>query len=123
METIERQTAADMEAKVRRHALLQAELARYLELIKQHYDPERIFLFGSMAGGTTNRWSDLDLVIVTDTDARFLDRTRQVMTLLRPRVGIDVLVYTPAEFAQMREERRFLREEIIEKGLLLYERS
>ena len=75
-----------------------------------------------MASGKTNKWSDLDLVIVADTKERFLERTRQVMTLLRPRVGIDVLVYTPEEFAQMREYRAFMQTEVIGKGRLLYER-
>ena len=66
---------------------------------------------------------DLDMVIVKETDAPFLDRTRQVLALLRPRVGLDVLVYTPEEFEQLRRERAFLRQEIVAKGQVIYERS
>ncbi|MFZ1401019.1 MAG: nucleotidyltransferase domain-containing protein [Candidatus Promineifilaceae bacterium] len=117
------QLISDKEAKAQRDSLLQTELSRYLKLIKQYYKPYKIYLFGSMAAGTTNRWSDLDMVIVADTKERFLERTRQVMTLLRPRIGLDILVYTPEEFAQMREDRTFMQSEIIEKGRLLYERS
>jgi len=45
------------------------------------------------------------------------------MQLLKPRVGIDILVYTPDEFAQMSQERLFVRQEIAAKGRVLYERE
>ena len=41
----------------------------------------------------------------------------------RPRVGVDVLVYTPREFEQLSQERAFLREEIVAKGKVIYERG
>ena len=102
---------------------LEGELRRYLDLLKQHYDPQRVILFGSMASDQISEWSDLDLVIVMDSDSRFLDRTKEVMRLLRPRVGVDILVYTPEEFEQLCEERAFVRTEIAEKGKVLYERA
>ena len=48
---------------------------------------------------------------------------REVLQLLRPRVDSDVLVYTPSEFAQLARERAVVREEIVENGRVLYERS
>ncbi|MBS3966907.1 MAG: nucleotidyltransferase domain-containing protein [Truepera sp.] len=104
-------------------ATLEAELKRYLPLLREHYDPERILLFGSLAHGSASDWSDIDLVIVKETEKRFLDRTKEVMRLLEPRVGVDILVYTPAEFAQLSQERAFVREEIVSKGKVLYERG
>lgn len=105
-----------------RRVLLEAELQRYLPLLQQQYRPEKVLLFGSMAAGDTGEWSDLDLVIVKETERRFLDRTKEVMQLLRPRVGVDILVYTPAEFEQLCRERPFFRTEIVGKGKVLYER-
>jgi len=104
-----------------RRALLEVELQRYVALLRQHYRPRKILLFGSMASGEIQEWSDLDLVIVTETDLRFLDRTREVMQLLRPQVGVDILVYTPEEFEQLSRERLFFRNEILAKGKVLYE--
>ena len=46
-------------------------------------------------------------MIVKETQAPFLDRTRQVLELLEPRVGVDVLVYTPEEFEQLCRDRPF----------------
>ncbi|MFO7541161.1 MAG: nucleotidyltransferase domain-containing protein [Chloroflexota bacterium] len=107
----------------KRRKLLNAELERFLPILQQEYNPEKIVLFGSAASGQTDDWSDLDLVIVKETDQRFLDRIKEVMLLLRPRVGVDILVYTPDEFEDLCRERPFVRTEIVEKGKILYERG
>jgi len=106
-----------------RRALLEAELARIVQVLREQYAPQRILLFGSLASGQVGEWSDIDLVIVKETDRRFLDRIREVMQLLRPQVGMDILVYTPEEFAELSRERPFVREEILQKGRVLYERE
>lgn len=104
-----------------RRSLLEEELQRYLPLLRQHYDPQSILLFGSAARGEIGEWSDLDLVVVAETSSRFVDRIEEVMRLLRPRVGLDILVYTPSEFEQLTRENMFARDEIVAKGEVLYE--
>ena len=106
-----------------RHALLEAELARYVKKLQEAYHPERILLFGSLASDQVGEWSDIDLVIIKESNLKFLDRIREVMRLLNPRVGVDILVYTPEEFAQLSQERPFVRQEILAKGKVIYERK
>jgi len=106
-----------------RRALLERELSRWLPLLIAHEQPDKIILFGSYCTGQMSEWSDLDMVIVKSTQAPFLDRTRQVLALLKPRAGVDVLVYTPQEFEQLSRERTFLRQEILAKGKVIYERG
>jgi predicted nucleotidyltransferase len=106
-----------------RQALLERELDRWLPLLIAHEQPDKIILFGSYRAGQVGEWSDLDLVIIQETKARFLDRTRRVLELLKPQVGVDVLVYTPQEFEQLRRERAFVRQEIVAKGKVIYERG
>jgi predicted nucleotidyltransferase len=106
-----------------RRTLLEAELGRWVRLLIENYNPQRILLFGSLATGEVDEWSDVDLVVVKETSLRFLDRIREVLQLLHPRVGVDVLVYTPEEFDRLTQERGFVRQEILEKGQLLYERA
>ncbi|HMO57941.1 MAG TPA: nucleotidyltransferase domain-containing protein [Roseiflexaceae bacterium] len=106
-----------------RRAVLEQELERYVALLKEHIHPERIILFGSLADNTLHDWSDIDLVVVHQSDQRFLDRVKAILQLLQPRVGIDILVYTPAEFARLTQERAFVRDEILGKGKVLYERA
>lgn len=103
-----------------RRELLESELERYLNLLEKHYQPEAILLFGSAAVDDIHEWSDLDLVIVKETELRFLDRIKEVISLLQPQVGVDIIVYTPQEFAQLSEERAFVRDEIIAKSRVLY---
>ncbi|MCW6034762.1 nucleotidyltransferase domain-containing protein [Spirulina subsalsa FACHB-351] len=110
-----------IETKNDRQQLLLTELNRYLELLQNFYQPKLILLFGSMATEQVHEWSDIDLVIIKETSQRFLDRTKEVIKLLQPRVGLDVLVYTPSEFEQLCQNRAFVRHEIVGKGKVLYE--
>jgi predicted nucleotidyltransferase len=80
-----------------------------------------VILFGTLAGGHVHEWSDIDLVVVEKTVLPFFQRLRKVRKLLRPKVGIDVMVYTPEEFDQLCEDRPFFREEIVAKGEVIYE--
>lgn len=116
-------TVSDTDTIARRRDLLEAELNRCLAMLVEHYEPQKVLLFGSMVDDRTGEWSDLDLVIVKETDKRFLDRTKEVMQLLRPRVGVDILVYTPDEFERLSRERTFIRDEIAGKGKMLYEQG
>jgi len=115
--------STNIETIANRRTLLEAELNRYLALLAKHYHPQKIFLFGSMAMDQTGEWSDLDLVIIKDTGKRFLDRAKEVIQLLQPRIAVDILVYTPEEFARLSQERAFVRDEIVKKGKVLYERG
>lgn len=101
---------------------LAKEPKRYVPVLVAHYDPERIILFGSLASGQARLWSDVDLVVVADTDKRFLDRTKEALLLLRPEVGLDVLIYSPEEFEHLCRERPFFQQEIL-KGKIVYERN
>jgi predicted nucleotidyltransferase len=51
---------AQSQTALKRRALLEAELQRYLPLLREHYQPERVMLFGSLAAGETGEWSDID---------------------------------------------------------------
>lgn len=102
---------------------LHAELNRWIEILKTEYDPQMLLLFGSLSQGNIKRWSDIDLIVLKETDKPFLERIKEVLLLLRPRVGVDILVYTPEEFEYMCSNRDFFKREIIEKGVKLYERG
>ncbi len=110
-----------MDALLRRQ-LLEAELARFLKALPDLNGLERVIVFGSLAGGETHPWSDLDLAIIQYTDLPFFARLRAARRLLRPRLATDLLIYTPAEFEQLARERPFVREEILAKGRVVYER-
>ena len=81
-----------------------------------------MILFGSLVTGEVGEWSDIDLIVVQDTQQPFWKRLHELRMLLRPRVGLDLLVYTPQEFGQLKRERPFFRNEILSRGRIVYER-
>jgi predicted nucleotidyltransferase len=117
------QQADDLWSSAERKGHLKQEVTRYVHLLTEHGDPERVIVFGSLATDQVHTWSDIDLVIVEQTDLPFFQRLRRVRRLLQPQVGTDILVYTPEEFEQLCQERVFFQEEILTKGIVVYERS
>lgn len=85
--------------------------------------PERIILFGSYAYGAATADSDVDLLVVMETEDSPVERYLKVSRLLRPRpFPVDILVRTPAEIQKALAEGDFFIREILERGLTLYER-
>ena len=115
-------------AKARRYVLevdekiLQAELGRMVDELKRDETVSKVIVFGSVATGEIHEWSDIDLVVVQETSLPFLERIRVLLQRLEPRVGVDLLVYTPEEFERLCRERSFFRDEILSKGKTLYEK-
>ena len=88
------------------------------------YEPERVYLFGSWARGEEDELSDLDAVIIKKTDSPFLDRLREAARLLPIDLGgVDILVYTPEEFAVMQSEGNAFAEMISEEAILIYDQQ
>ncbi len=86
--------------------------------------PEKIILFGSYAYGAPTADSDVDLLIIVETDLPRRERVVQASLLLYPRpFPVDILVKTPQEIDEgLRKGDWFLRE-ILTRGTVLYERS
>jgi predicted nucleotidyltransferase len=104
-----------------RAALLSQELDRFIRIVSTEMDPERIIVFGSMASGEIGEWSDLDVVVVMETELPFLERLRLILRRVWPKVALDLFVYTPAEWAEIKRTRPFVRDEIDAKGTVVYE--
>lgn len=76
-----------------------ADLARIASEPLRAAGVQRAVAFGSYARGVADAWSDLDLVVVMETDLPRLERGRLLAGLYNAvPVSLDVLVFTPAEF-------------------------
>ena len=104
----------------RRREVLEKELERLLPKIVE-LDVEKVILIGSMLG-KVHKSSDIDLIVVKKTDKKFLDRLDEFYDHLKPRVAVDILVYTPEEFENMKESNQFIRH-ALRNGRILYERQ
>ena len=80
--------------------------------IVREYKPEKIILFGSFAWGKPHADSDVDLLVVMESNKSRIERQRDVLGVIHPsHVPVDVLVHTPEE----------LEENINKKGNLFLE--
>lgn len=102
---------------------LQADLDWLVGRIRDGYEPEKIILFGSLARGDTHEWSDIDLIVVKDTEMSYGERVKSLTPLLRGRlVGADIVIYTPDEYERGRQARWGLVRDVERDGKVLYER-
>ena len=95
-----------------------------IQKIVRELSPDKIILFGSYAYGNPNPHSDVDLLIIMDTDQSHKERSWAVSRLLLPRpFPVDILVKTPKEVEEALESGDFFLREILSRGQVLYERS
>ncbi len=78
----------------------------------------RALLFGSYARGDADAYSDVDVLIVCPTQRGFFERHELFADVMSAFPGCDLLVYTPDEFAQLRE--RGVVYEALREGISLY---
>lgn len=71
--------------------------------IVDRFRPKRILAFGSYARGEQKADSDLDLIVEMETDRPFFQRSVDVQSIFGLRDwAMDLLVYTPEEYAQQK---------------------
>lgn len=90
-----------------RRRLLESELHR----IASELPPlgvASVHLTGGFAVGRVDSDTGLEFVVVHDTDAPFIARPDFFLSHLLPRVEARFIVYTPAEFEEMKDTDPFL---------------
>jgi predicted nucleotidyltransferase len=92
-----------------------------VETLKE-FNPEKIILFGSYARDDWDEESDIDVIIVYQTDKKFLDRLEELYMKWDLSIAVDILAYTPDEFSQMMNNNFFLNQ-VVEEGRTIYERT
>ena len=78
----------------------------------------RAFLIGSFARGSADAWSDIDLVVVMQTDRPFVERPFGLGDVLDAvPVAVDMFVYTPEEFAAGLQRNRGIFHIVAQEGV------
>ena len=92
--------------------------------IAERFSPYKIILFGSYASGSATPDSDLDLLVVMDTDLPPHKRATPMRLLFRPvPCAMDILVYAPEEVARWNGTVNHIITEVMRRGKTLYERA
>ena len=101
-----------------------SEIDDILNKIIKGANPDKIILFGSYGKGQPDENSDLDLLIVKDTDLPLHKRGREIRTLIMDAVfPIDILVYTKNELEEAKDLKFSFIYDVLKTGKLVYERK
>jgi predicted nucleotidyltransferase len=86
--------------------------------------PQKIILFGSYAYGRPHADSDLDILVVMESE---LPRYKRAVPIYRALAGLlipkDVLVYTPQEIESWSEVPQAFITTILKSGQVVYEKN
>jgi predicted nucleotidyltransferase len=97
------------------------QIDEIVKRIADNYHPEKIVLFGSYAYGTPTEDSDLDLLIIKDTELPRHKRGREVRKYLRGlKIAVDLLVYTKKEVEEWRDVNTAFITTVMGKGKVLH---
>src|SRR5206468_8924664 len=107
-----------VEGTAKRELRLKAELERIRSLLSEQSTVKQVVVFGSTATGQTHEWSDLDVMVIEESEAPFIERGLRLARLVRPQVGTQFLVYTPEEM-QVLAQKPFVQVEMLRKGKVL----
>ena len=101
--------------------MTEALLAGITQRIVEKFQPYKVVLFGSYAYGAPDLDSDVDLLVVMDSDEPMAQRIRRVTEVAKVRfLPMDIIVRTPAEMKQRLAMGDFFLAEILDKGKVLY---
>lgn len=106
-------------------AFVTPEIVRQVtDTIARAVNPEKIIVFGSFARNESEWDSDLDLLVVMDTNLPFVERALKIRGLFDcVPCPMDVVVYTPDEIAHWRDIPSSFIHQILSEGRLLYDRT
>lgn len=99
----------------------QKEISRAVSQLRS-LNPEKIILYGSASYGKLRQGSDLDFLIVRNTNKPFLQRNIDAAKCLDLNVPYDVFVVTPKEFQDRITSQDSFISTIIKRGTILYAR-
>ena len=102
---------------------IESYLKNIVDKIINNFNPDKIILFGSYAYGHPTVDSDMDIMIVMDTDEKPHKRAVSVRKVLKG-IGIpkDIIVKTPEEFERFKDIVGTIGYPAAHKGRIIYER-
>lgn len=101
-------------------------LQRIRKVIVDHYQPDKIILFGSRVWGKPHRWSDYDLFVLKKGEKRSpLRRGVEVKKQIRKKdiwAPLDIIIYNQKELDDILSTGSQLFHDILKRGKSVYEK-
>lgn len=97
------------------------DIQQVAKRLGQAANARQVILFGSYARGEATESSDVDLLIIAESNLPRFKRSRALYKLLRPYpFGMDLLVYTPQEIETGRQSPVSFVSTVLREGKTLY---
>jgi uncharacterized protein len=96
------------------------EIRRIAQQVIDQFHPQRVILFGSYAYGEPTVDSDVDLLVVMETEP-LLNMAARIAAAVDHPFPLDVLVRTPQDLEAAILRHGIFATEIATKGIVLYE--
>lgn len=123
MKTIDQMTLAKLKAW-KPEKLNLAAIREMAQRIAHASDPQKIILFGSYARGDATEQSDVDFLVIQETDLPRPRRSVPLYSALRnyPQ-AVDIVVYTPAEIEEYADLPASFVQRAQREGKVVYEKE
>lgn len=97
------------------------EVDEVVKKIVSFYKPEKVILFGSYAKGTATNRSDMDILVIKETDEPFRIRGRLLRQLFYSSIiPVDLLIFTKEEFEEYQAKPYSFIGSVLETGIEVY---
>ena len=97
------------------------DIQKIVQQIVEHFYPQKVILFGSYAYGQPTEDSDVDLLIVMETDEKPLHAAARIAALVDHPFPLDIIVRKPLDLEAYLAEESVFETQIVTRGLTLYE--
>ena len=99
------------------------EIQSVVEQIVRRFQPEKIILFGSHASGSPRPESDVDLLVIMETELRNHVQAVVIAQAIDYRFGLDLLVRRPKQVQERIDQGDSFLGEILRQVKVVYART
>jgi len=99
------------------------EIDKLVRRIVARIQPQKVIIFGSYAKGTATIESDLDFLVIKETELPMANRADELMPMLsHALIRVDVRTYTPEEVEEYGKEQHSFLNSILKSGKTVFEK-
>lgn len=97
------------------------DIRRVVQQIVEGFAPQKVILFGSYADGKPTADSDVDLLVVMDSEEEPLHTAARISSAIDHPFALDIIVTKPSTLDASFKRRGNFATEIMTRGVVLYE--
>jgi len=97
------------------------DIQKIVQQIVEHCHPQKVILFGSYARGTPTEDSDVDLLVVMETEELPLHAAARIAAVVDHPCALDILVRRPSDLEASLARKGVFATEVLTTGVVLYE--